>query len=102
MYIYILNWFLLYLSCSCPRGGKEDILSRFVILNFIIAGRDTSANTLTWFFYVLCKNPSLQGKVSEDVRKATGCKGHASANEFAELITEEALEKKALSSRIFD
>ncbi|XP_015888806.3 cytochrome P450 704C1 [Ziziphus jujuba] len=65
---------------------KEDILSRFlmesqkdpekmndqylrdVILNFMIAGKDTSANTLSWFFYMLCKNPLIQEKVAQEVR----------------------------------
>ncbi|KAF8044300.1 hypothetical protein BT93_A2325 [Corymbia citriodora subsp. variegata] len=88
---------------------KEDILSRFLIesendpekmtdkylrditLNFIIAGRDTSANTLTWFFYILCKHPYLQDKVAHDVRRVTGSEDNISAEDFAESITEEAL-----------
>ena len=57
------------------QNDKEDILSRFlveskrnpykmndqylrdIILNFIITGKDTSASTLSWFLYMLCKNP---------------------------------------------
>jgi cytochrome P450 len=59
------------------QNDKEDILSRFlvestrnpekmddqylrdIILNFMIAGKDTSANTLSWFIYMLCKNPLI-------------------------------------------
>ncbi|KAA8515955.1 hypothetical protein F0562_019134 [Nyssa sinensis] len=54
---------------------KEDILSRFlqlnetdpkylrdIILNFIIAGKDTTATTLSWFIYMLCKHPVIQEK----------------------------------------
>ncbi|KAI3432113.1 uncharacterized protein J3R85_007500, partial [Psidium guajava] len=92
-------------------SGKEDILSRFLIesendpermtdkylrditLNFIIAGRDTSANTLTWFFYMLCKHPYLQDKVAHGVRRATGSENNISAEEFADSITEEALDR---------
>lgn len=92
-------------------SGKEDILSRFLIdsendpekmtdkylrditLNFIIAGRDTSANTLTWFFYILCKHPYLQDKVAHDVRRATGSEDNISAEEFVESMTEEALDR---------
>lgn len=47
------------------RKEKKDIMSSFmmecekdqakmsdyIILNFIIGGKDISANTLTWFFY---------------------------------------------------
>ncbi|KAK0595998.1 hypothetical protein LWI29_011857 [Acer saccharum] len=91
--------------------GKEDILSRFLMesekdpenmtdkylrditLNFIIAGKDTTANTLTWFFYMLCKNPVVQEKVALEVREATEAENSTSADEFVELMTEEALNK---------
>ncbi|KAJ4759432.1 Cytochrome P450 704C1 [Rhynchospora pubera] len=69
--------------------NKEDILSRFllekekspntitnkylrdVILNFVIAGRDTTAGTLSWFFYLLCKHPNIQEKIAREIREAT-------------------------------
>ncbi|KAH9647406.1 cytochrome P450 family 704 subfamily A polypeptide 2 [Citrus sinensis] len=91
--------------------GKEDILSRFLLesekdpesmtdkylrditLNFIIAGKDTTANTLTWFFYMLCKHPLIQEKAALDVREATEAQGNLCADEFAKLVTEAALEK---------
>lgn len=90
---------------------KEDILSRFLMesekdpekmtdkylrditLSFLIAGRDTSANTLTWFFYMLCKYPLIQEKVVQDVKKATACEGESPVDEFTELISEDALDK---------
>ncbi|KAI9180311.1 hypothetical protein LWI28_003479 [Acer negundo] len=62
---------------------KEDILSRFlqvtetdpkylrdIILNFIIAGKDTTATSLSWFIYVLCKHPEVQEKVAQEVKEA--------------------------------
>ncbi|KAF8380393.1 hypothetical protein HHK36_027878 [Tetracentron sinense] len=91
--------------------GKEDILSRFliesekdpenmtdqylrdIILNFILAGRDSIANTLTWFFYVLCKHPFLQEKIAQEVKQATKADGNISIEEFTERITEEAMDK---------
>ncbi|CAL1405101.1 unnamed protein product [Linum trigynum] len=94
--------------------GKEDILSRFLLesekdqenmtdkylrditLNFIIAGKDTTANSLTWFFYSLCKHPLVQEKVAQEVREAATAnqKGEVtSAEEFVELLTQEALDK---------
>ncbi|MFS7960780.1 putative abieta-7,13-dien-18-ol hydroxylase [Helianthus anomalus] len=57
---------------------KQGILSRFLVesendlenitdkylrditLKFVIAGKDISANTLTWFFYMLCKHPLIK------------------------------------------
>jgi cytochrome P450 len=64
---------------------RQDLLSRFthlssmgeekltdktlrdIILNFIIAGRDTSAVTLTWFFYMMSCHPEVADKVFEEV-----------------------------------
>ncbi|MQM02122.1 hypothetical protein Taro_034886, partial [Colocasia esculenta] len=92
---------------------KEDILSRFllesdkdpknmsyqylrdIILNFVIAGKDTTACTLAWFFYMLCKHPSVQERVAEEVAEAVVGDGESpsSFREFAENITEESLAK---------
>lgn len=88
---------------------KEDILSRFliereknpdemsykylrdIVLNFVIAGRDTTAGTLSWFFYMLCKHPDIQEKVAQEVKEATKIKGEVTMDEFAKCLSEEAL-----------
>lgn len=70
------------------QGGENkssDVLSRFiamrnddgnsfsdaylsdVILNFIIAGRDTTSNSLTWMTYFLSQYPEIQEKVRAEV-----------------------------------
>ncbi|XP_016537997.2 cytochrome P450 704C1 isoform X3 [Capsicum annuum] len=92
---------------------KEDILSRFlveskkdpekmtdqylrdIILNFMLAGKDSTANTLSWFFYVLCKNPLIQVKIVEEIREVIGknMKDNGSVDDFVISITEEVLEK---------
>ncbi|XP_060218690.1 cytochrome P450 704C1-like [Lycium barbarum] len=92
---------------------KEDILSRFlveskkdpekmtdqylrdIILNFMLAGKDSTANTLSWFFYMLCKNPLIQEKVVEEIREITGnnMKDKENLEDFVASITEEVLEK---------
>ncbi|RRT33575.1 hypothetical protein B296_00052257 [Ensete ventricosum] len=64
---------------------------RDIILNFVIAGRDTTAGTLSWFFYMLCKHPKVQEKVAQEVRDATKIKGGVSIDEFVASLTEEAL-----------
>lgn len=93
-------------------GDKEDILSRFLIeseknptklsdeylrdisLSFIIAGKDTSANTLTWLFYMLCKHSQIQEKVALEVKEATGSSDYTnSIDEFSLQLTESALDK---------
>mmetsp|Transcript_45033 Transcript_45033/g.71943 ORF Transcript_45033/g.71943 Transcript_45033/m.71943 type:complete len:565 (-) Transcript_45033:260-1954(-) len=40
---------------------------RDVILNFIIAGRDTTACVLSWLFYELTQNPRVQVKLIEEI-----------------------------------
>lgn len=90
---------------------KEDILSRFlaekkkdpknltdkylrdIILNFIMAGRDTTAVTLSWFFYMLCKHPSLQEKLDQEIKEATKTDDTISIAEFTSRLTEDAVDK---------
>jgi len=40
---------------------------RDVILNMVIAGRDTTAQALSWTFYRLCIHPDVQAKVRQEV-----------------------------------
>lgn len=85
---------------------KDDILSRFlqvtetdktylrdIILNFVIAGKDTTAATLSWFIYVLCKHPTVQEKVAKEIREVSKVEEVKSFADFSATIDEEALEK---------
>ena len=36
-------------------------------MNFVIAGRDTSAITLSWFFHSLCQSPDVEKKIFEEI-----------------------------------
>ncbi|KAK4379322.1 hypothetical protein RND71_001184 [Anisodus tanguticus] len=103
----------LQLEMKQDSMDKEDILSRFlveskkdpekmtdlylrdIILNFMLAGKDSTANTLSWFFYVLCKNPLIQVKIVEEIREVIGnnMKDNGSVDDFVACITEEVLEK---------
>ncbi|EXB52689.1 Cytochrome P450 704C1 [Morus notabilis] len=84
---------------------REDILSRFlqvtetdptylrdIILNFIIAGKDTTATTLAWFIYLLCKHPHVQDKIVKELRELTNAKEVTNFVEFANSLSEEVLE----------
>ncbi|KAL6957456.1 hypothetical protein U1Q18_046330 [Sarracenia purpurea var. burkii] len=85
---------------------REDILSRFlqvsetnpkylrdIILNLVIAGKDTTATTLSWFIYMMCKHPAVQEKIANEIKEATKVKRVTDFGEFAASICEEALEK---------
>nr|GMN30288.1 hypothetical protein TIFTF001_046415 [Ficus carica]GMN30301.1 hypothetical protein TIFTF001_046417 [Ficus carica] len=95
-------------------NDKEDILLRFlteneknpeemndqylrdIILNFMIAGKDTSANTLSWFFYMLCKSPLVQEKVAQEVRDVIGGKPNqnkANIDDVVAAITDATLDQ---------
>ncbi|KVH91172.1 cytochrome P450 [Cynara cardunculus var. scolymus] len=67
---------------------------RDIILNFIIAGKDTTSATMSWFIYMLCKHPQIQLKVAQEIKEATNKKeGVTDVADFAVMVTEEALEK---------
>uniref|UniRef100_A0A0A9EHW0 CYP704A10 n=1 Tax=Arundo donax TaxID=35708 RepID=A0A0A9EHW0_ARUDO len=90
---------------------KEDILSRFllererdpgcfdnkylrdIILNFVVAGRDTTAGTLSWFLYVLCRNQGIQDRIAREVRAATTGDRDVGVREFAACLSENAISK---------
>lgn len=42
---------------------------RDICVNFILAGRDTSSVALAWFFWLLSKNPEVEEKVVEELRR---------------------------------
>ncbi|KAL1925315.1 uncharacterized protein VTP21DRAFT_198 [Calcarisporiella thermophila] len=72
---------------AADLSSKQDLLSRFmsntrdehgnqlndkqlrdIILNFIIAGRDTTAGALSWAFYCLSEHPQVVDKIYEEVK----------------------------------
>lgn len=66
---------------------------RDIILNFVIAGKDTTAAALSWFVYMLCKHPQVQEKVAQEIKEATDCREFSSVSEFATSVNDEAMEK---------
>ncbi|KAG6665506.1 hypothetical protein CIPAW_02G165700 [Carya illinoinensis] len=53
----------------------------------------TTATTIAWFIYMLCKHPAVQEKVAKEVKEATANKDISNYADFAATISEEALEK---------
>lgn len=51
---------------------KDELLSdvelRDTVLNFIIAGRDTTAQALSWLFYNLALKPHIEEKILEELQ----------------------------------
>ncbi|MED6195453.1 hypothetical protein PIB30_037968 [Stylosanthes scabra] len=85
---------------------KADLVSRFmeleekdpkylrdILLSFIIAGRDTTATTLSWLLYLLCKHPHVQEKIAHEVGDITKLNNTCNIDEITKAITEETLQK---------
>jgi cytochrome P450 len=64
---------------------------RDIVLNILIAGKDTTVEALAWFFYMACKNPRVQENVHREIGEATGEAVSVSVDEFARSLTDEAL-----------
>ncbi|KAI8140191.1 cytochrome P450 [Fennellomyces sp. T-0311] len=56
---------------TCDQKGEKisDRDLRDTVLNFIIAGRDTTAQALSWTFYNLMLNPRIEAKLLEEIEK---------------------------------
>jgi cytochrome P450 len=59
----------------------------------VIAGRDTTAGTLVWFLYVLCRNEAVQDRIVEEVRATATGDRDVGAQELAASLTEDAISK---------
>ncbi|PNX71834.1 cytochrome p450 94a1-like protein [Trifolium pratense] len=62
---------------------SEDMLSRFlssghseedfvadIIISFILAGKDTTSAALTWFFWLLWKNPRVEEEILKEINQS--------------------------------
>ncbi|KAK3150594.1 hypothetical protein QOZ80_3AG0235200 [Eleusine coracana subsp. coracana] len=49
-------------------GFGDDKSLRDVVLNFVIAGRDTTATTLSWFTYMTMAHPEVAEKLRRELR----------------------------------
>ena len=51
-------------------GTAEDVYNtmRDSIIALLFAGRDTSGSALTWFFWLVAKNPSVESKIREELK----------------------------------
>ena len=58
-----------------PESYSDKYL-RDIVLNFMIAGRDTSAITLSWFFHLLCQNPDVEEKLLQEIKNVVKAKNN--------------------------
>ncbi|RKO83743.1 cytochrome P450 [Blyttiomyces helicus] len=68
------NDLLSFFMRSKSETGEEpsDRELSDIVLNMIIAGRDTTAQALSWTFYMLSKNPTVEAKLVEEIMQTLG------------------------------
>ncbi|KXS09953.1 cytochrome P450 [Gonapodya prolifera JEL478] len=68
---------------------------RDVVLNFIIAGRDTTAQTLSWVFWRLAKHPNVEEKLREEIQQVLKG-GEVTYDSFKSLVYAQAVFNETL------
>ncbi|GLU20385.1 hypothetical protein SLE2022_365880 [Rubroshorea leprosula] len=58
----------------------DDQYLRDTILSFMLAGRDTTSSALTWFFWLLSKNPQAEIKILEELKSKVPMKEEYSSD----------------------
>ncbi|KAI9009909.1 cytochrome P450 [Phycomyces nitens] len=57
-----------FMKCRNEHGNLlDDTELRDTILNFVIAGRDTTAQSLSWTFYNLMQNPDVEERLLREI-----------------------------------
>ncbi|GAB9470863.1 Cytochrome p450 [Globisporangium polare] len=65
----IVSLFLDNASQNPDFAGQEfdPVYLRDIVVNFLIAGRDTTAQALSWFFYNLSSHPEVEKKIRDEI-----------------------------------
>ncbi|GMG16772.1 unnamed protein product [Phytophthora fragariaefolia] len=74
---------------------------RDIVLSFMIAGRDSTAAALSWFFYTLTQHPEVEAKIRQEIQSKlpqliNGTISSPSMTQVNELVYLEAVLKEAL------
>jgi len=68
----------LFLADALKRGERvSETYLRDLVLNFLIAGRDTTAQALSWTIFCLCSHPEVEAKARQEVSDVCGARGPA-------------------------
>lgn len=76
---------------------EEEVYLRDLILNFMIAGRDTTSYVLTNIFSLLAENPESDAKVYEEVKeRMSKCGGSPAKQDVNDFVLGDAVFNEAL------
>ncbi|KAI8849321.1 cytochrome P450 [Chytridium lagenaria] len=62
----------LYMDATVDGEGLTDKQLRDMVLNMMIAGRDTTAQTLSWVFWVLASRKDVVDGILDELKEVTG------------------------------
>ncbi|KAI4349424.1 hypothetical protein L6164_010014 [Bauhinia variegata] len=57
------------LSRFLNSGHSDEDFLADIVISFILAGKDTTSAALTWFFWLLLKNPRVEKEVLKEIRE---------------------------------
>lgn len=57
------------LSRFLSSGQYDDNFVRDIVISFILAGRDTTSAVMTWFFWLLSRNPEAETQILSEIRE---------------------------------
>jgi cytochrome P450 len=73
-----------------PDSGMDDQQVAGNVLTMLLAGEDTTANTLAWMIHLLCKNPATLSMATAEVRRVCGDARELTMEQMAQLDYVEA------------
>ncbi|KAE8730645.1 Cytochrome P450 94A2 [Hibiscus syriacus] len=56
------------LSRFLSSGHTDENFATDIVISFILAGRDTTSAALTWFFWLLSKNPEVETEILKEIK----------------------------------
>ncbi|KAK9107948.1 hypothetical protein Syun_023959 [Stephania yunnanensis] len=75
------------LILSNNNGGEDDeTLGVDMVISFILAGRDTTSAALTWFFWLVSRNPRVEAEILKEIK---GIEEEGSRDDGGMMVYEE-------------
>jgi len=96
-----------HLISAQDKGGFNDEELFGNIITIMLAGEDTTANTLAWMVYYLIENPGVFEKMTEEVNRVLGSKDTPPAFEdldrlvWIDAVAQEAMRLKPVAPFLF-
>jgi len=64
----------LFMKEADKRGEPHDEeFMKDMVLNFLIAGRDTTAHALSWCIFLIIQHPQVESRILDEINTVCGC-----------------------------